>query len=323
MTIENLTPKQEKVLNDYIDEYTSLICDGKVRVEANHVRNDIDYFYEKAGLESPEIIVTENIRDQRKEFNKLKGTYDPNSVQEETGLGFEPWQLLYKFLETPIFDPDGTGKANKPYMHKEEYIRYVDMFKKGIFTAIFTDKHAILCQTPEKISFDENKRIHSTTIPAFKFRGGEEYYFLKNVPFEKKLWSSIVNDRITPAGVAKIKNQEKRYIAYSMFGPEKILKATDARLMDTYRGYIPNLNKYNAVRLYSVPAGKLIEDEEVRMVDYTDPSTGRRYCDYVPLYDNTPLPDGYKYGKIDTALKAMAWKFRRSPEKYKKIRIQA
>ena len=91
--------------------------------------------------------------------------------------------------------------------------------------------------------------------------------------------------------VLKIENMEQRQAALSVIPLSKMLKQMNAKLIS-----VDTVRKGNIIELYKIEGDKLGVDEQVKILHYFCPSTGREYFDFVPE-------------NIETAIKGMCWKF--------------
>jgi len=83
------------------------------------------------------------------------------------------------------------------------------------------------------VRIDTQNRFHSEDAPAIRWKGGKEFYYLRDESFDKPLWQKIVDKTITADEVMKIADSDKRAIAISMLKPEEMLKQLKAELIDT------------------------------------------------------------------------------------------
>jgi len=294
--LTELTKPQEKQLDGIIKNWIELITSGNLKVEVKDIKKDIDWLYKEANLKSPIIVMAENLAKHKKQVTDAQKKHTFKFVQQEFGLGFESWLCLYEFLE----------KIN--YTHNDKYMRYTDLMKKGIFSAVFTDTHAFICQLPDKIRFNDDERLHSVGKPAIEMPNKDNYYFIKGTKFDKKLWDKISKRTLTGKDLLKIKNMEQRYIAFEMYGPEKLLKEYKSKKIDSYNSKSKNLDKSVNVELHEIEG--IIENKAVRMLTYKCHSTDRPYFSFVPP-------------ETKSAIDGLAWKFGVTPEEYAKVEIQS
>jgi hypothetical protein len=122
------------------------------------------------------------------------------------------------------------------------------------------------------VAIDEQNRFHSETVPAIRWKGGEEFYYLRGETFEKKLWQKIVSGKITATEVMQITDVDKRTIAISMLSPKEMLKQLNAALVDTGT---------KGTELYECANFMDTGDTEYCML-MKDASTPRMFIEFVP-----------------------------------------
>jgi len=294
--LRNLTDKEKKQLDNIIKEWIDLVTKGTKQVNLKDIQEDVNWLYEQAKLKKPKIVMAKNLEDHKKQVKDAEKGDKFKFILQEFGLGYESWLCLYEFLE----------KIN--YTHNTDFMRYVNLMKKGIFSAVFTDKMAFICKMPLRIRRNESEQLHSVSQPTIHMPNGDDYYFIRGVRFDKKLWTKITSRKMTVRDVAKIENMEQRYIAFDLFGPEELFKKSESKLIDEYESVAKNLGNSVQVKLYEMP--NLIKDKMVKVLRYTCHSTARPYFSFVPAEQTK-------------AQEAMAWKFSRTPEEFAKIDIQA
>ena len=152
------------------------------------------------------------------------------------------------------------------------------------------------------VKIDAQNRFHSTVFPSIQWRGGEEFYYLHGVNFDKKLWKSIVDKTIKPKNALSLENMEQRMIAIKYMEPEIMLKELDAEKIDeSERGN----TLYKITKVFPKPAYYL---------KYKDPSTNRIYISGVDpnVEENTKDADA-----------AMSWKFNMTKNEYLNLAVEA
>lgn len=294
--LTELTKPQEKKLDGIIKDWIELITSGKLKVTEEDIRKDIDWLYKEANLSPPKVIMAKTLTQHKRQVKDAQKKYKFKFVQQEFGLGFESWLCLYEFLE------------DIKYTHNDKYMRYTELMKKGIFSAVFTDTHAFICQLPDRIRFNDSERLHSILKPAIQMPNGDNYYFIKGTKFDEKLWKKLSKRTLTGKELMQIKNMEQRYIAFEMYGPEKLLKEYSSKKLDSYDSTSKNIGKTVKIELHEI--NDLIDNTPVKMLTYSCHSTDRPYFSFVPP-------------EIKTALDGLAWKFQVTPEEYAKIDTQS
>lgn len=294
--LRKLTVKEKKQLDNIIKEWIDLVTKGTKQVKKSEIVDDINWLYKQAKLPKPTLIMAVNLEDHKTQVKDAEKKNKFKFILQEFGLGYESWLCLYEFLE------------KIDYTHNTDFMRYVNLMKKGIFSAVFTDKIAFICKMPQKIQRNDREQLHSVTNPTIHMPHGDDYYFIRGVRFEKDLWTRITQRKMTVKDIAKMDNMEQRYIAFDLFGPEELFKKSEAKLIDEYDSVSKNIGNSVKVQLYEMP--NLIKDKMVKVLRYTCHSTARPYFSFVPA-DQTK------------AQQAMAWKYSRTPEEFAKIDIQA
>jgi len=294
--LRKLSVKEKSQLDEIIKEWIDLVTNGTMQVHKKDIEADINWLYKQAKLDVPKLVMAANLEEHKTQVKEAETKNKFKFILQEFGLGYESWLCLYEFLE------------KIDYTHNKDFMRYVNLMKKGIFSAVFTDKIAFVCKMPLKIRRNDRGQLHSITKPTIHMTNGDDFYFIRGVKFEKELWTKIVQRKMTVKDIATIENMEQRYIAFDLFGPEELFKKAEAKLIDSYESLSKNLNNSVTVELYEMP--NLIKDKVVKVLKYKCHSTARPYFSFVPA-------DQMK------AQEAMAWKYSRTPEQFALIDIQA
>jgi hypothetical protein len=95
----------------------------------------------------------------------------------------------------------------------------------------------ILVPAPE-ISADNQGRLHSLEGPAINWQGGNKFYLIHGVRFDKYLWQKLATRAIPVRKILEISNFEQRRAALTVYGIEDIAKMATASvaLLDSYLG---------------------------------------------------------------------------------------
>jgi hypothetical protein len=225
---------------------------------------------------------------------------------EEHGLGLafnSGWLWIFSFIEKIGF------------IKNNDFSRYLEFLKKGIWSMLCFDEWCIVTDFPKKIHMDAEKRLHSIDGSSVEWRNGDKNYFINGVSFQRVIWEKVITDNVDPFEILKIQNQEQRQAALSVIPLQNILKRTKASCISSFTRANPprrskeyvveyqKLNFNNQVKLFEVYGGYFNFEENVKIVSYFCPSTGREYFDFVPPH-------------INRASEAMAWKFDVKEEDY-------
>jgi hypothetical protein len=123
---------------------------------------------------------------------------------------------------------------------------------------------------PTRVEQDDRKRLHSTTGPAMEFADGTKIYKLHGVTFDKKWWTKIVNDTMSPETIFAIDNLEHRRIAYEFMAKEKMLKLKDYTVLDEQTDEQGNKMKIISFKVKGI-------DSPLKFYNCICPSTKREY----------------------------------------------
>lgn len=196
-----------------------------------------------------------------------------------------------------------------------DFTNYFGLVKNyGLWSIQFFEDWCIVTQLPKVIRRDNENRLYSVDTPTIEWRNGQKDYYIHGVYFEPELWEQIVSGLLPAKNILKIENMEQRQAALSVIPLSKILKEMDADLISVYKKPEPKLSKKyvkdykkldysKSIELYEIGGSKFGIDEQVKILHYFCPSTGREYFDFVP-------------DSIEKAEEGMAWKFNISLDDY-------
>ena len=115
--------------------------------------------------------------------------------------------------------------------------------------------------------------------------------YILNLIFGNKLFQV----KPIPKPFSKYKTKNKKQAALSIIPLSILLEKMKAQLIDQY--------KPKGLKLYEIKGKKFDIDEDIKILEYSCPSTGRQYFDFV-------------LSNISNAAEAMAFKFKVSKETY-------
>ena len=199
-----------------------------------------------------------------------------------------------------------------------DFERYFGLVKNhGLWSIQFFNDWCIVTQLPKIIRRDNENRLHSTDGPCIEWRNGEKNYYIHGIYFEPQLWEEVVSGKnADPTTILKIQNQEQKQAALSVIPIKTLLEKSCAYKIDEYLKPEPKLSKKlvkdykkldfsHPIELYQIQNGaaRFGIDEEIKILHYFCPSTGREYFDFVPP-------------NINSAVKGISWKFGISEEDY-------
>ena len=164
---------------------------------------------------------------------------------------------------------------------------------------------------PTKIELDPRNRISSTTDFAIKWRDGTGFNFIYGEYFEPKLWKQVVNKELGLQEITKMSNVDQRMIAIDIKGYDEIIEQEHSQLLDTSK---------RGNKLYSV-VGVLPDGRKQFFLKYRDLSTGRPMISEVPTQYTDPKTN--QTITINSADKAMGWKFYLTEERYADLKNES
>ena len=111
--------------------------------------------------------------------------------------------------------------------------------------------------------------LHSEEEKAIEWPDGYGEYYLYGVHFDEKLWKKVTRKNVTPKTILTIENVEQRRAAILTVGMDKIVDEVAEPIAKSQRGN----------ELLKIAKGKITE-EELYLVRFTCPSTGRVYVHF-------------------------------------------
>ena len=175
-----------------------------------------------------------------------------------SGIG---WVAFYDYFNSLEIYKENTKIA---------FEKYKKFILSGIFMSIYFEGVAIFCRRPCICNKDEQGKLHSLTSPAISWRDGYSLYFINGVCFEKKWWSKIVNDEMTPEEIFAIDNVEHRRIAYEYMDKLKMKSLKDFKILDEQID-----EKGKVMKIVSFTVQKMTEP--LKFYNCIDASTDREY----------------------------------------------
>lgn len=175
----------------------------------------------------------------------------------------------------------------------EQFNKYKDLLKTGVWDCILLEDVAIVCRRPGEIKRDAENRLHNLHGPSVKWADGYNSYHLHGMRVEGE-W--IENpDTIDSKQVLSEQNIELRRALITIMGYERFLKQLSPKVLDTDvdGGGCPR-------RLLEVAQEG---DENLMLVEVSDPSTNRQYHLRVPP-------------NVTTCHEAVAWTYSRTKDNY-------
>lgn len=239
--------------------------------------------------------VTENV------LNLLRrNNFKSEWIEQGFGLPWNAgWLAFYKYFVEIGFLDGG------------EFDRYYNLVSK-LWSIQFFQDWCIVTQMPQKINRDNEGRLNSIEGSAIEWRNGESVYYIRGIHFPPDMWEDVVNERARK--ILAITNQEQKQAALSVVSLKSLLQQFHYKQIDSFKKPEPKLSKelvkdYNKldyskpIKLFKIKGTDFGIREDVHIINYFCPSTGREYFDYVPE-------------NITRAREGMAWKFNITEEEY-------
>ena len=242
-----------------------------------------------------------NIKDQFEENGfKYRESKTRKFIEYNTGLVSQPAFVSFNYL-----------RLHEGFKFTETFNRVIDFLLKGIWSINHFEKHVFITRMPTKIHLDPRNRISSTTDYAIKWRDGLGFNFIYGNYFEEPLWNKVVSKKMNLKEITAMSNVDQRMIAIDIKGYDEIIEQENSKLIDKSK-------RGNA--LYEV-VGVLPNGRKQLFLKYRDLSTDRPMISEVPLeYQD---PNTKSTIRIDSADKAMGWKFYLTEKRYAELKNES
>ena len=283
----------QKIMINFVLEYFKNIIHGSVENQVgsqvrNQVRNQVENQVENQVRNQVWNQVWSQVRNQvwnqvENQVGSQVGSQELKFYEDGYGSWSFGWLSYYDY-----FEKVGIVKS-------EEFQKFRDMNKES-WCFVFFECFIVACKFPIKVLRDDRERLHSVTQPAVQWRDNCNQYFIHGVGFEKEPWEKIVNRKLTPKQLFKIKNTDQRFVAINHYGFECVIDKLDKKLLD--------VGKYGN-ELFSTKFDQ-VELKFLTYPDIDDPTKQR--ISFVPP----------TFNKAD---EAMAWKHNCVVDEYYKMEV--
>jgi len=187
----------------------------------------------------------------------------------ESGLGSELWpEVEYEVFE--YWQNNWILFINEFYPRLtilQKNKKKIDAIRKIVEAGnayIWTSEEKLYILPFPEVHLNERKQLHNLNGYALKF-ADKKTYWIEGVKFDKGLWQKVVDKKMSFKEIMAIGNIEQRMDALKMMDAEKLLKESNAKLLDkSEKGNEP----YLIENVFSQPA---------YFLKYQCPSTGRVY----------------------------------------------
>jgi ribosomal 30S subunit maturation factor RimM len=195
----------------------------------------------------------------RSELESELGSELRSELGSELGSGiFEYWENNWILFINEFYPHLKVLQKNKK---KIGAIRKI--VEAGNAYILISKEKLYILPFPE-VRLNEKKQLHNLNGYALKF-ADKKTYWIEGVKFNKDLWQKVVDKKMSFKEIMKLENIEQRMVALKMMDAEKLLKESNAKLLDkSERGN----ELYLIENVFSQPA---------YFLKYKCPSTGRVY----------------------------------------------
>jgi hypothetical protein len=282
--------------------------------------------------------------DSIKKVSDKKGEKTNKEIKLETVdhfIGLGNWSGWLGFFDYFIRIGVIPSKTREDMEQIENFMKFKDLLRKGIWTMALFDDVCLVCRLPLKTTRDEQNsggaaaatavvgtRLHNVDgAPAVQWRDGSGQFFIRGVNFSLKLdehlgqppelYQKIINNTITFPEILAIDNMEQRRVALLEYGGSvRMLKETNAKLVDeSKRGN--KLYEVDPKMFAKLVEGSNINSERLRITTapvmkylyYKDTSTNREYVK--PVHPSCKGAD-----------EAQAWSFQMTTEEYDTLEVE-
>ena len=276
--LEKLTKKQAKKMIEVRDFWKEYLFSCKNSINKDKAKQFVEFIYELSSLEKPEVLFVESPMAAQRKANELMGN-EKLSYQEFSYYGNISdygWVSFYDFF-TQI------GVIND-----EKFNKYKELLLSGIYDMIQLQNVCIVSDMPDRISVDDQNRLHCEDNSAIHFKDGYEQYYWHGI-YVPKNWI-MDKSSITKETFMKEDNAEKRRCLQEILGNENLVKLMGVELIDedfeTSKSGPDAPEIKRPMKLYRTIEKDSLIDEYIYFLNVIDPSTDRAYYICIPEAKN-------------------------------------
>lgn len=178
-----------------------------------------------------------------------------------TGIGWDSyWVAFYDFF------------ARVGTVNHEGFSAYLRLMRCGLWDTILLRNVAFVCRRPAKVYRDKQNRLHRTDGPAAEWLDGYGSYFLHGMGVQQD-WVEQP-EKIDVQRVLGEQNIELRRALVTLMGYSRFVAECKAQVLDK------DIDGGGQPRRLLKIAQR--DDEDIYLIEVTDPSTGRQYHLRVP-----------------------------------------
>ncbi len=131
------------------------------------------------------------------------------------------------------------------------------------------EKMAVICDRPHRLTFDPERRLHGSGVPAIEYGDDFKVYAYHGVRLPEK-YGSLPDYQWQPEWLLSEKNAEMRRVLIQTIGYKRICEALQAVELDSWR-------EYTLIKIENE-----VDVEPIHLLRMTCPSTGRIHVLRVP-----------------------------------------
>ena len=227
--IENLTKKQEELMEIISKEYENNALSGNDSYDTEKIVNGINFIYKLSDLKEPEIVICNSPKEMA-----IEAELKPGETIDYLGNGYDSgWTSFYDFFQ----------RIGIEYDNKDEFNCWLDFIKNsGVFATLLYENVAFVCIRPCRVVRNANDDLHCVDGMAIAWRDGYGEYYLNGVSVEESIVMTPSN-KLDSKLVLTEKNVEVRREIVRKIGVERICKELGAVVLDKQGTYeLLNLN---------------------------------------------------------------------------------
>jgi len=175
----------------------------------------------------------------------------------------------------------------------ENFLKYKDFLKSGVWGGILYDTVAILIRRPNLIKRNNRFDLHSIKGPAIAWRDGYSLYFVHGISVDRRWVDDPLS--LTAEEILEEDNVEVRRTMIDLLGAEEFCKRAKFEIIDE------DFDRTGQSR--RLLRRTLVEDEDMVVVNVNCPSTSDSYYHRVPP-------------NMKTCAQAVAWTFEKDVNTY-------
>lgn len=286
--LKELTKEQQDIALETKNFWLDFLFSCKNEINKEQATEGVNFMYELAGLEKPEIIFCDSPLAAQKIANDLK-----NSVQESVRSSV--LESVQDSVQKSVLDSVIKYFDFADYGNLSDYgwVSFYDFFTKinvldddkfnkfkalllsGVYDMIQFKETCIVVSLPNKILRNTEGKLHSDIESAISFMDGFELFFHNGIEVPKK-WI-LEKESLTKDDFLNEKNAEKKRCLVEIIGYEKLINIIGVVIIDESTEFAKPLNKNVPIRLLKTKEKDEVIDDFIYFLHVHDHSTEREY----------------------------------------------